>query len=76
MRILEVGGDLAEAPAPEVRPLLGQLALEHVGHVLADDGEELEAVVGSRRGDVEVLGRGVGADAEVEVFGHAVPGDD
>lgn len=60
-------------PSPLVRELRRQPTLHHVDNVLAQDGEELEAVEVAARGDVQALGGGVGRDDEVGAGGEGVP---
>lgn len=60
-------------PGPLVCELRRQATLHHVDDVLAQDGEELEAVEIASRRDVEALGGGVRRDDEVGAGGEGVP---
>jgi hypothetical protein len=60
-------------PSPFVSELRRQPALHHVDNVLAQDGEELEAVEVAAGGDVQALCGGVGRDDEVGAGGEGVP---
>jgi hypothetical protein len=73
MRVLKISGFLPEFPLPEIFEPSVELVLDKVGYVLADDGEELETVVRTGRGDYEILRVGIRADSEVEICRHAIP---
>jgi hypothetical protein len=60
-------------PGPLLLQVGPKVVLEHMDHVLADDGEELVAVEGAAGGDVEALCAGVGRDDEVGACGECVP---
>lgn len=60
-------------PLPQLCILPVQLSLQHIHNILSDNRHELEAVPGAPRANKEVLGARVGADAEVNIFGVAVP---
>ena len=57
-----------------MRQIGRQGAVEHLEHILANDGKELEAVEGAAGGEIEPLGRRVGGDDEVAARGEGVPG--
>jgi len=60
-------------PCPLVHKLGRQASFQHVDDVLAQHGEELEAVEVTAGGNVEALGRGVRRDDEVGAGGKGVP---
>lgn len=60
-------------PRPLVLQLRRERALHHLNHVLAQHGEELEAVEITACRDVEALCGGVGRDDEVGAGGEGVP---
>lgn len=73
MGVLEVLRALSILPPPKFLQVRSQVALNHIRNILSNDGEELEAVVGSNRRHEKVLGLGVRADTEVEIRGNPIP---
>lgn len=73
----EIGKERRVRPLAVPSPLLHQLrrqrALEHLDDVLAEDGEELEAVEVAARRDVEAARGRVGGDDEVGAGREGVP---
>lgn len=62
-------------PGPLVHELRRKTALQHIDNVLAQHGEELEAVEVAAGSDVEAFGGGVGRDDEVGAGGESIPVD-
>lgn len=75
VRILHVLGGIRSLsiPSPLFNQLRFQLALEHLCDVLAQHGEELEAVERTASGDVESLGGRVRRNDKVGGGGEGVP---
>lgn len=60
-------------PPPELLILLVQLPLQHIRNIFPDNRHELETVPGASGTNIKVLGIWVCTDAEIDVFGVAVP---
>lgn len=60
-------------PSPLLHQLRFQFPLEHLGDILAQHGEELEAVEGAAGCDVESLGGRMGRNNKVRGGGESVP---
>lgn len=73
MRILKASGVLSELPPPEILESGVQFVFQQVGYVFSNNGEELETVVRTSRGDNQILCAGIRTDSEVKVCGHAIP---
>lgn len=62
---VQAGSRPLAVPSPLRLEIGGEVVLKHLDDVLAEDGEELEAVEVAAGGDIEALGCGVGGDNEV-----------
>jgi len=67
--------DSPETPLPQILIFPIQFSFKHVDNMLPSYRHELESMSGACRGNVEVLGIGVRAYAEIHVFGISIPGE-